>query len=692
MDEDVCVLRRLEHGAGRPCVAGEDNLSPDPRWTEHLFSVHRRPVGKLDRLAALQASEERSLRDSETLCLLEVEAARARLLDQCVPVRRQAVLDRERLDSVIVPHDALARSQFDERQLVAQPPEDAPQNPEEIVEPWRSVHGQRHLAASEREGLQHSRQAEIVVGVVVRQEDLGKLDEPDRGTQKLALRPFAAVDEDPLSAAAEERAGEPTLGSGHGARGSEEDEVEVHRRSLGAPALKSDGAQADFSRVVARLSMTQRVTASVGLLWTFVLLSAIVLAGGCLILGSLLTSAMRAQALDDAKLSLTQYANGVLAPRMIYGTTLRVGDSSTSIVLRDLAERPDILSVKVWNTDGTLAWANLAPERIGKKFPVEGELAEVLETKEPTAQLSTLNDEEDSVEAAQLPDQVVEVYAPLFAGQHEIVGAYEVYADAAPLEASIASRKRTMWIASAMLFAFLWLLLMLLARNASGMLRRQTTALRERSAALTESYRLLEESSLEAIESLNATVEAKDPYTAGHSLRVQRIAVSIAQELGIPSKDLDAVRFGGLFHDIGKIAIPDVLLTKPGRLSEDEYELMKRHSSEGARIVSKFGRLRECVPILRHHHERWDGAGYPERLAGDDIPLLATIVGFADAWDAMTIERPYQRALRTDEAFDEVREHRGTQFSPRVVDAFFAAVAKRPSDFGVPDSEALVAG
>ena len=91
---------------------------------------------------------------------------------------------------------------------------------------------------------------------------------------------------------------------------------------------------------------------------------------------------MRGQALDDAKLSLTQYANGVLAPRMISGTTLRVGDSSTSIVLRDLAERPDILSVKVWDTDGTLAWANLAPERIGKKFPVDGELAEVLETKE----------------------------------------------------------------------------------------------------------------------------------------------------------------------------------------------------------------------------------------------------------------------------------------------------------------------
>ena len=438
--------------------------------------------------------------------------------------------------------------------------------------------------------------------------------------------------------------------------------------------------------------MTQRVTESVGLLWTFVLLSAVVLAGGCLILSSVLTSAMRGQALDDAKLSLTQYANGVLGPRMIYGTTLRVGDSSTSIVNRDLAERPDILSVKVWNTDGTLAWTNIAPERIGKRFPVNGELAEVLETKEATAEFSTLSDKEDSVEAARIESDVIEVYAPLFAGQREVIGAYEVYADAEPLEQSIAGRKRAIWIASATLFAILWVLLLLLARNASGMLRRQTTALRERSAALSESYRMLEESSLEAAESLNATVEAKDPYTAGHSVRVQRIAVSIAQELGVPPKGLDAVRHGGLFHDIGKIAIPDVLLTKPATLTEDEFELMKRHSSEGARIVSKFGRLRECGSIIRHHHERWDGKGYPERLAGEDIPLLATIVGFAEAWDAMIIERPYQRALRIEEAFDEVREHRGTQFSPVVVDAFFAAVAKRPADFGVPDSEALVVG
>ncbi|MEO8290184.1 MAG: HD domain-containing phosphohydrolase [Gaiellaceae bacterium] len=431
------------------------------------------------------------------------------------------------------------------------------------------------------------------------------------------------------------------------------------------------------------------MTQSVTLLWTFVIMSAGVLAAGCLILGSMLTSAIRSQALDDSKVSLTQYTNGILAPRIVYGKTLRVGGDVTGILRRDLAERPDILSVKVWKADGTLAWASLRPERIGKQYPLGTDLREVFESEEAAAEFSRLTEVEDRTEAALLPDDILEVYAPIFAGEHEVIGAYEVYVDAAVIEASIAGRKHAIWIVSAAVFALLWALLVLLARSASGTLRRQTTILRERSAALSESYRRLEESSLEAIESLNATVEAKDPYTAGHSLRVQRIGVSLAQELGLSPTEVDAVRFGALFHDIGKIAVPDVLLTKPARLTEDEYELMKRHSSEGARIVSKFGRLRDCVPIIRHHHERWDGTGYPERLAGDDIPISAAIVGFADAWDAMTIERPYQRALRVEEALEEVRACRGSQFAPSVVDAFFNAVEKRPSDFGVPDTAAL---
>jgi len=200
-----------------------------------------------------------------------------------------------------------------------------------------------------------------------------------------------------------------------------------------------------------------------------------------------------------------------------------------------------------------------------------------------------------------------------------------------------------------------------------------------------ESYRRLEESSLEAIESLNATVDAKDPYTAGHSARVQGIALAVAKELGLARDRLDAIRFGGLFHDIGKIAVPDSILTKPATLDRDEYEKIKRHPADGAEIVSHFSRLHDAVPIIRHHHERWDGEGYPDRLACDAIPQEACIVGLADAWDAMTTDRPYRLALSVDEAAAEVRRCRGAQFSPTVVDAFFAAFRRQPALFE-PDS------
>jgi putative nucleotidyltransferase with HDIG domain len=202
---------------------------------------------------------------------------------------------------------------------------------------------------------------------------------------------------------------------------------------------------------------------------------------------------------------------------------------------------------------------------------------------------------------------------------------------------------------------------------------------------LLESYERLEESSLEAIESLNATVEAKDPDTAGHSLRVQRVALAIASQLELTAQQLDALRFGSLFHDIGKIAVPDGILVKPAKLDYWEYAQMKTHSAEGARIVSKFGRLREAVPIIRHHHERWDGTGYPDNLAGETIPVEAAVVGLADAWDAMTTDRPYHRALTDAEALEEIRAGRGTQFAPVVVDAFFAAAERLPDELGLDE-------
>jgi putative nucleotidyltransferase with HDIG domain len=230
----------------------------------------------------------------------------------------------------------------------------------------------------------------------------------------------------------------------------------------------------------------------------------------------------------------------------------------------------------------------------------------------------------------------------------------------------------------------------LLARQASNTLRRQTRLLKEHSAALEESYDALERSTLEAIESLNATVEAKDPYTAGHSARVQRLALALGNELELPPEDLDALRLGGLFHDIGKIAIPDAILLKPARLTPDEFERMKEHSAEGARIVGKLGQLRPIVPIIRHHHERWDGHGYPDGLPGEETPLLAAIVGLADAWDAMTTERPYAPAMSPEEALEEIRRGRGGQFAPAVAEAMLRVYDGDHAQFGARADHATV--
>jgi putative nucleotidyltransferase with HDIG domain len=422
---------------------------------------------------------------------------------------------------------------------------------------------------------------------------------------------------------------------------------------------------------------------SVTLLRVFLIASAVILISGGLLLGSVLTAALRAQAVDDKQASMTQYVDGVLRPQLVRGDKVHISPHLPAQIKEQLRRQPDLISVKVWRPDGVLVWTNRAPKRIGHRFPIGGELGETIGDNKAHASIGTLDEEENRAEQEAVRGRrAFEVYAPLESNDGKrAIGAYEIYASPKRVEAFIASRKRLIWFAILGVFLTLYGALALLVRSASSTLHRQSKTLQERSRELMESYRRLEESSLEAIESLNATVDAKDPYTAGHSARVQRIALAVAEELGLPAQRLDAVRFGGLFHDIGKIAVPDSLLTKPGALSDDEFAIVQRHPADGAEIVSHFSRLREAVPLIRHHHERWDGKGYPDRLAGDEIPPEACVVGLADAWDAMTTDRPYRGALSVEQAAAEVRKCRGTQFSPVVVDAFFAAFRRQPGLF-----------
>jgi len=189
-------------------------------------------------------------------------------------------------------------------------------------------------------------------------------------------------------------------------------------------------------------------------------------------------------------------------------------------------------------------------------------------------------------------------------------------------------------------------------------------------------YRELRELNIQTIVALVNTVEARDPYTRGHSERVGRYAAAIAREMGLPADEVERVQVGGLLHDIGKIGISDAILYKPGQLTDDEHESMKEHPAIGAHIVEGIERLAHVVPIIYAHQERYDGSGYPEGLRGEEIPLAARIVAVADAFEAMTAERPYKPAMEPAEALRLLQEGAGTRWDPQVVDALVRVVRR----------------
>ena len=177
------------------------------------------------------------------------------------------------------------------------------------------------------------------------------------------------------------------------------------------------------------------------------------------------------------------------------------------------------------------------------------------------------------------------------------------------------------------------------------------------------------------ITTLSLAMEARDPYTRGHAERVTNYSLSIAKTLNLSPEEIDVLRYSGKVHDIGKIGISDLLLLKPGKLTPEERAQIELHPIKGVEIVSNLKFMEPCIPIVRHHHERYDGMGYPDRLKAYDIPIGARILSVADAFDAMTSARPYRNALTFEEAVDELKRHSGKQFDPDIVNAFLKMTA-----------------
>ena len=197
---------------------------------------------------------------------------------------------------------------------------------------------------------------------------------------------------------------------------------------------------------------------------------------------------------------------------------------------------------------------------------------------------------------------------------------------------------------------------------------------------LKSTYDKLESAYMETIEILRFTVEAKDAYTRGHSDRVSAYSVLIGEALGLPEEDLKTLKIGGLFHDIGKIGIPDSILLKTTKLDDEEYSEIKNHPAIGAHILSNATIFKDIIPIVKHHHERFDGHGYPGKLKGEEIPYLARIATVADSFDAMTSKRSYRDSLPMDVVIEEIIKNSGTQFDPEIAKVFLDILANKPDE------------
>jgi putative nucleotidyltransferase with HDIG domain len=413
------------------------------------------------------------------------------------------------------------------------------------------------------------------------------------------------------------------------------------------------------------------------LLRAFLVVSAVILATGAVALSSRLSSHLHAAVLEDSGRDASAYLDAALAPAVVHGDDVALTPAQRRRLERSLRLPDDVNGVNVYSRSGRLVFSTTRPDRVGRvrRSP---DLRRAIELGEPSAaEIDPVGDAET----------IVKVWAPVTTPAGRPVGAAELSLDDSAVTAVIADARGTIWYAVGVVFGVLWLVLALLVRGASVRMRSQNEDLAARQHDLVEASRELQATLLQTIETLNAAVEARDPYTAGHSQRVRRVSLAIGRELRLSPKQLGALATAALFHDIGKIGMPDSILTKPGRLDPAEAAIMREHVTRGAEIISRISSLKDSVPAIRHHHERWDGLGYPDRLGGTAIPIEAAIIAIADSWDAMTTDRPYSGALDMSEAILQIHAGRGKQFNPAVVDAFVAVSQRRPAEILPPDAE-----
>jgi HD-GYP domain-containing protein (c-di-GMP phosphodiesterase class II) len=331
------------------------------------------------------------------------------------------------------------------------------------------------------------------------------------------------------------------------------------------------------------------------------------------------------------------------------------------------------LRVKIWSATGRVVIYSDDRGIVGKTFSVSRELSEALHGKLVSG-VSSLNGAENQNDRDLGGSRLLEVYIPIsFARGGPAAGVFEIYQTYAPVQNSIDSVRRMVYAMVAGGLVVLYLLLFGLVQRASSTIITQQLQLRQHTDKLEQSYR-------QTIASLAAAVESRDAPTEFHSQRVTEMAVALGRWLKLSEEDLRDLEKGALLHDVGKIGISDLILLKPGRLTYYERTQMMRHPEIGYRMLKDVSFLEHALPLVLHHHERWDGTGYPHGLRGEDIPCSARLFAVIDAYDAITSDRPYRLGAAHDVAIEELQREAGTHFDPEMVTAFIEMTMVRPTE------------
>jgi HD-GYP domain-containing protein (c-di-GMP phosphodiesterase class II) len=321
-----------------------------------------------------------------------------------------------------------------------------------------------------------------------------------------------------------------------------------------------------------------------------------------------------------------------------------------------------VLRIRLWRADGRMLYSNVS-ESPGVRgphvdFSTENGFAEFLE-------------HQGRFEKA-APD-VVRFFVPVMAaGNPKPLAAFEIFYDLTHLHAQLLNTRRTVWIAVPLGFLVLYSSVFVLVRRASRRLLKQQ-------ADLIEAH-------LGTYQSLASAIDAKDSYTGNHSTKVADNAAQVAQALRLPPESVEETRVAARLHDLGKIGIPDAILMKAGPLTPEEFATMRKHADYGFEILRKAPLSKNIKLAVLYSHERWDGKGYPIGISGEAIPLIARIISVVDAFEAMTSDRPYRKALPIEEAIRRLEQGAGSQFDPNVARTFIQLVrmAKRPEPPSLP--------